>query len=300
MRPATLVPHTQDPWGQWHTHEGRGPVSSWAWETRGLVCSLARMPLELGGQEDSGRVATRPGQARGQRQSCLSEGTHCPSHRFPQPASGARQPLGRGLRDTSHGQTRAGEGTASSRAGSGSRGARPHSHLHHPGEVSPRLCLAAGGPARPPPRRRPPASQQPRPPEMKTPPRQQAVIRSAQEPLIHYEPRGREIRQKYSASLISGGRKIRVGGFFCFSFLYIDTDIPLWGNVHFPFAELQPVCRHPRPRKTPWVWPPPLTQRASSLLFVLYNINSIFKLHMNTVPHLGGAAACRGKPPHPG
>lgn len=152
----------------------------------------------------------------------------------------------------------------------------------------------------PPPRRRPPASQQPRPPEMKTPPRQQAVIRSAHEPLIHYEPRGREIRQKYSASLISGGRKIRVGGFFCFSFLYIDTDIPLWGNVHFPFAELQPVCRHPRPRKTPWVWPPPLTQRASSLLFVLYNINSIFKLHMNTVPHLGGAAACRGKPPHPG
>ena len=31
--------------------------------------------------------------------------------------------------------------------------------------------------------------------------------RSAHEPLIHYEPRGRGIRQKYSASFISGGKK---------------------------------------------------------------------------------------------
>ena len=51
-----------------------------------------------------------------------------------------------------------------------------------------------------------------------------AVIRSAHEPLIHYEPRGRGLRQKYSASLISGGKKIRVGGGFCFLLSHIDTD----------------------------------------------------------------------------
>lgn len=38
----------------------------------------------------------------------------------------------------------------------------------------------------------PPPPRPPGPhPEMKTPPRQRAVIRSAHEPLIHYEPRGR-------------------------------------------------------------------------------------------------------------
>ena len=65
-----------------------------------------------------------------------------------------------------------------------------------------------------------------------------AVIRSAHEPLIHYEPRGRGIRQKYSASLISGGKKIRVGGGFCFLLSHIDTDTPSWGK-HAP-----PLLRH--------------------------------------------------------
>lgn len=68
-----------------------------------------------------------------------------------------------------------------------------------------------------------------------------AVIRSAHEPLIHYEPRGRGIRQKYSASLTSGGKKSGwVGGLsLAFTNRHRYTFI---GKARSPLAAPLPVC----------------------------------------------------------
>lgn len=64
--------------------------------------------------------------------------------------------------------------------------------------------------------------------------------RSAHEPLIHYEPRGRGIRQKYSASFISGGKN--QGGWEFVFLAFTQTQIHLHGEACSPSAAPLPVC----------------------------------------------------------
>lgn len=105
------------------------------------------------------------------------------------PVSGARQPPARGRWERERRadrQTWAGEGTAPvrrPRAGA----QRPHSQPASPWGGLPSAQSESRWPRTTPAPTPPPDPH----PEMKTPPRQRAVIRSAHEPLIHYEPRGR-------------------------------------------------------------------------------------------------------------
>lgn len=79
-----------------------------------------------------------------------------------------------------------------------------------------------------------------------------AVIRSAHEPLIHYEPRGRGVG-KYSASLTSGGKNQVGGGLSLAANRHRYTFI---GESTLPLAAPLPVCTE-WSRNPPWMeWNP--------------------------------------------
>lgn len=101
------------------------------------------------------------------------------------------------------------------------------------------------------------------------------------------------------------------GGWVCFLLSHTDTDVSSWGRCAFPFAVRPPVCtsclgtHDPRTGCNPegpatGAGPPPNPGpqgRLPASFYSLYNINSIFKLHMNTVTAPWGRGCCMQRKP---